>query len=157
MAGVRKSRPNKRPAPATAPAGAFHDPSGPPADRELASALGGADPLWHRFTRDVRVSCGPLVDEWSFSKAFGWTLRLKQPTRVLVYLTPSRSHFLASFALGEKACTALRDADVPSAMLAIIAAAPKYAEGRGVRIPVRTKADLDGVLVIAGIKASTAR
>lgn len=105
----------------------------------------------------VRVSCGPLVDEWSFSKAFGWTLRLKHPARVLVYLTPGASHFLASFALGENACTAIREAGVPAAVLAIIDAAPKYAEGRGVRIPVRTTADLDAVLKIAALKASTSK
>jgi hypothetical protein len=42
-------------------------------------------------------------------------------------------------------------------MLAIIDAAPRYAEGRGVRIPVRTNADLEGVLTIADLKASTTR
>ena len=88
---------------------------------------------------------------------FGWTLRLKQPARVLVYLTPQRSHFLASFALGEKACAAVREAGVPAAILALIDAAPKYAEGRGVRIPVRNKAGLKGILAIAAIKLSTTR
>jgi hypothetical protein len=154
---VRKSKPKTIGTPAKAPAGAFHDPSAPPADRDLAAALGAADALWRRFIHDVRVSCGPLVDQWSFSKAFGWTLRLKQPARVLVYLRPGQAHFLASFALGEKACRAIRDAGVPASMLALIDAAPKFAEGRGVRIPVRTKTDLEGVLKIAGIKAATGR
>jgi len=154
---VRKAKPTKTKTrvPVKAPTGAFHDPSAPPTDRDLAAALGAADPLWRRLIDEVRTSCGPLVDQWSFSKAFGWTLRLKQPARVLVYLTPGPSHFLASFALGEKACHAIRDAGVPGPILAIIDAAPKYAEGRGVRIPVRTKIDLDAVLKIAGIKAST--
>lgn len=154
---MNKTTTAKRGTSAKTQTGAFHDPSAPPADRELIAALGTAGPLWRRFIRDVRVSCGPLADEWSYSKAFGWTLRLKQPARYLVYLTPDRSHFLASFALGEKACQAIREAGVPAAILAIIDAAPKYAEGRGVRIPVRTKADLEGVLTIAGIKAATGK
>lgn len=153
MTAGRKRTPNKTAAPAKAQVGAFHDPSMPPTDRELAAALGAADSLWRRLTHEVRVSCGALVDQWSFSKAFGWTLRLKQPARVLVYLTPSPSHFLASFALGEKACAAIAEAGVPAAILAMIDAAPKHAEGRGVRIPVRTKADLEAVLKIARIKA----
>jgi hypothetical protein len=33
--------------------------------------------------------------------------------------------------------------------------ARKYAEGRGVRIPVRTRKDLEGVETLAGIKAAT--
>lgn len=127
----------------------------PPTDRELAATLGVAAPLWRRCLRQMRVSHGPLVDEWSASKAFGWTLRLKQPARALVHLTPRESHFLASFALGEKACAAAREAGLSAAILAVIDTAPKYAEGRGVRIPVRTKADLEGVLVIAAAKVST--
>lgn len=154
---MRKPKLNQTRATAKAEAGTFHAPSMPPADRDLAAALGPADQLWRRFTHDVRVSCGPLVDEWSFSKTFGWTLRLKQPARVLVYLTPGSSSFLASFALGERACAAIRKAGVPADVLAIIDAAPKYAEGRGVRIPVRTKTDLEAVLKIAGIKATTTR
>jgi hypothetical protein len=150
-----KPRPNKIRAPVKTPAGVFHDPAMPPADSDLAKALGAAESLWRRFTDEMRASCRPLIDEWSFSKAFGWTLRLKQPKRVLVYLTPSRSSFLASFALREKACTAIRRAGVPAAVLALIDAAPKYAEGRGVRIPVRTTTDLEGVLKIARIKAAT--
>ena len=88
LSAVRKPKLNQTRATAKAEAGTFHSPSMPPADRDLAAALGPADQLWRRFTHDVRVSCGPLVDEWSFSKTFGWTLRLKQPARVLVYLTP---------------------------------------------------------------------
>ena len=153
MADSRKRRPGKAGAITTPRAGAFNDPSVPPADRDLARALGAAHPLWRRFTDDLRAACGPLVDQWSFSKAFGWTLRLKQPTRVLVYLTPGPSHFLASFVLGERACQAIREADVPPGILEMIDAAPRYAEGRGVRIPVRTKADLGAVLKIASIKA----
>lgn len=156
MAAVRKSKTKKALVAAKASVGRFHAPS-PPADRELAAALGETDLLWRRFIRQMRVSHGPLVDEWSFSKSFGWTLRLKQPKRVLVYLTPGQGHFLASFALGEKACAAIREAGVPDAIMAVVEAAPKYAEGRGVRIPVRTATDLEGVLAIAAIKVSTTR
>jgi hypothetical protein len=141
----------------TVPADAFRDPSKPPDARQLAALLGPADRLWRLFTGELRAAWAPLADEWSFSKALGWTLRLKQPKRVLVYVTPERSRFLASVVLGEKACKTIADAGVPAAILALIEAAPKYAEGRGVRIPVRTKADVDAVLKIVAIKASTSK
>ena len=67
------------------------------------------------------------------------------------------SPFCGVVPLGEKACAAAREAGIPAAVLAVIDAAPKYAEGRGVRISVRTKADLEGVLVIAAVKISTSR
>jgi uncharacterized protein DUF3788 len=158
MAVARTSKTNRARAAAQAMVGAFQDSCAPPTDRELAAALGVVHPLWIRFISTVRISRGPLVaDEWSFSKTFGWTLRLKQPRRALVHLTPCESGFLASFALGEKACLAARDAEIPAAMLAIIDAAPRYSEGRGVRIPVRTVRDLEGVLRLAEIKASTTK
>ena len=154
---VRKPTPNNTGTAANKQVGGLHDSTTVPSDRQLAATLGAAKPLWSRLATEVRGSCGPLTAEWSFSQAFGWTLRLKQPRRVLVYLTPRRSHFLATFVLGEKACTATRDAGVPASILAMIDAAPKYAEGRGVRIPVRTKRDLDAVLKIASLKVSTSK
>lgn len=77
---------------------------------------------------------------------------MKQKKRIIVYVTPCRAFFLASFALGEKACTVARTAGVSAAILALIDAAPKYAEGRGIRIPVRTKRDLEDVEKLAAIK-----
>lgn len=67
---------------------------------------------------------------------------------------PCRAFFLASFALGEKACLAAHAGGLPSCVLAVIDGAPKYAEGRGVRIPVRSKRDLEGVERLAAIKVA---
>jgi len=97
--------------------------------------------------------CGPLQEEWAFAGAkFGWSQRLKRGKRVIIYLTPCKAHFLASFALGEKACAAARDADLPVRIQSLLADAPKYAEGRGVRIPVRTERDTKAIRILAAIK-----
>jgi hypothetical protein len=54
MAVVRKSKANKARAAAQLPVGAFHDPSAPPAECELAAALGAVHPLSRiRDTEDV--------------------------------------------------------------------------------------------------------
>jgi hypothetical protein len=39
-------------------------------------------------------------------------------------------------------------------MLVVIDGAPKYAEGRGVRIPVRTSRDVDRVESLAALKVA---
>jgi hypothetical protein len=132
---------------------AFDDKATRPGDRALADMLGPAHALWTSLRADLQHAYGPLIEEWNFSgPAYGWSFRLKQKKRALVYMTPCRAHFLASFALGEKACRAAKDSGLPAAVLALIEAAPKYAEGRGVRIPVRTKRDLASVLSLAAIK-----
>ena len=103
----------------------------------------------------MQEAYGPLTEEWNFAgKAFGWSFRLSQPKRVFVYMTPCRAHFLASFVLGEKACQAAHAARLPPQVLALIDGATKYAEGRGLRIPVRAKRDLDVVEALAAIKAA---
>ena len=135
---------------------AFDDKASPPRPRALHEMLGRTSVLWERLKEDLQAAHGPLVEEWAFSgQAYGWSFRLKEKKRTLVYMTPCRAHFLASFALGEKACLAARTARLPSSILALIDQAPKYAEGRGVRIPVRTKRDLAGVEKLAAVKAST--
>jgi hypothetical protein len=72
--------------------------------------------------------------------------------RTIVYMTPCRDHFLASFARGEKACRAAHAAGLAASLLAAIDGAPTYAEGRGVRIPVRNGRDLQDVESLAAMK-----
>lgn len=132
---------------------AFDDKASPPADKPLLETLGRAGPLWTRLRDHLQSTHGPLVEEWGFAgKAYGWSLRLKQRKRAIVYMTPCRGSFLASFALGEKACAAAKAARLPSWLLAIIDEAPRYPEGRGIRIPVRRASDVAGVEKLAAIK-----
>jgi hypothetical protein len=131
----------------------FDDREVPPTEETLAHALGRAAAAWFELRERVLRDCAPLTQEWAFAgPRFGWSFRLKRGKRVIVYMTPSTGHFLASFALGEKACAAARDASLPASILEAIEAAPRYAEGRGVRLPVRTKRDADAVAKVAAIK-----
>jgi hypothetical protein len=135
---------------------AFDDEGSPPDSRTLATMLGRSSAAWLSLQQGLHSRCGPLAEEWGFSgKAYGWSLRLKRAKRTIVYLTPCRGHFLASFALGEKACRAARQAALLPSVLALIEEAPKYAEGRGVRIPVRGRREVASILELAAIKLAT--
>lgn len=129
---------------------AFDDPAAPPGARAVAATLGKAHAAW----KALRASAGPGLEvEWGFSsRSAGWSLRLKDGKRVLLYLTPRAGHFLGSLALGEKAVEAASRADLPPAILAAIAAAPRYAEGRGVRVDVRTVAEARALAALVAIK-----
>jgi hypothetical protein len=70
-------------------------------------------------------------------------------------LHDTQGHFLASFALGEKAVKAAHEDDLPVSVLKIIDNAKKYAEGRGVRIEVKNGRDVRNVEKLATIKMST--
>ena len=92
----------------------------------------------------------PTATVWKFST--GWSLRILHKDRVIVYLTPQQDQFLVSLALGEKAVAAARAANLSAPILSIIDDAPRYAEGRGVRIPVRNSRQLTTLARLACIK-----
>ena len=101
----------------------------------------------------VEADYPPLDQSWGYSgAAWGWALRLKQKKRTIMYLTPCKRYFLVGFALGEKAVRAAHSSSLRKSTLDIIDSAKKYAEGRGVRIEVRTKSDREEIIRLASIK-----
>jgi hypothetical protein len=132
---------------------AFDDKTKPPKESDLAAVLGPAARAWGELEQQIASRFAPLSREWVFSGAkYGWSLRLKRKQRAVLYMTPCARHFRVAFALGEKAAAAARAAGLPDALLAVIESAPKYAEGRAVRLEVRKLSDLKPVVTIAEIK-----
>jgi hypothetical protein len=131
----------------------FADRSRPPREADLAGVLGAAAKPWRDLRAAVMQACAPIEPEWRFTSAStGWGLRLKHGKRVLLYMTPGEGCFLASFALGEKAVEAARAAKLPARVLAVVDAAPRYAEGRGVRFEVRSGALVGAIARLVAIK-----
>lgn len=131
---------------------AFDDKSKPPQTADLAAILGKSLIHWNAL-KEILASRFSLTEEWGYtSKSTGWGLRLRTEKRVVVYMTPCRGYFLASFALGEKAVAAARESGLPDSVLEIIDSAKKYAEGRGVRIEVRSSKDVRNVAKLAVAK-----
>jgi len=124
-----------------------------PSEKELAAALGPAKALWDRL---VAVLAGELEvadQEWkSYSLKAGWSLRLIRRKRVIVYLSPSRGSFIASFALGDRAVKEALASELPAPVVKTIKEATRYAEGTGVRIEVKKSAYVDVIKKLAAIK-----
>jgi hypothetical protein len=125
-----------------------------PDDEELRAALGDSYAAWQWFLNLLDTRIGDLVSVWGHAgERYGWSLRVRQGKRVLVYLTPQRRQFLASLALGEKAVAAARAARLPVAVLRVIEASPRYAEGRGVRFAIKSERQLDALARLVEIKS----
>jgi len=132
---------------------AFDDKTRTPRSEELKETLGRSSALWGQLREHLASEYRPLTEKWIFSGAkWGWSLQLKQKKRTILYMTPCKKHFLVGFVLGEKAVKAAHDSDLPDAMLALIDSATRYVEGRGVRIEVRTRKDLESTKKLAAIK-----
>jgi hypothetical protein len=121
-----------------------------PTDNELASALGAARPVWDRIVATVTDACGPLTQEWKPSKSdFGRMCLLKRGSRTILYLTPGGGTLHVAIVLGGRATAAALAGKLPEKIKALIREARPYAEGRGIRFPVKSAADvrLAGALV----------
>lgn len=130
----------------------FNDKSRPPQDDELRATLGSTFVFWNELKRLIASKFTPMSIEWGFaSKKTGWGLRLKQEKRTILYMTPCKGYFMASFALCEKAVKAAHESNLAVSVLKVIDTA-KYAEGRGVRLEVRSAEDICNVEKVAAIK-----
>lgn len=132
---------------------AFTDKAHQPTEKDLRSVLGRAYTAWVRLIELVSDRIVPISQVWGFTSAStGWGLRLKRKDRVILYMTPCEDHFLVSTALGEKAVIAAHERKLPATVLQAIDAAPKYAEGRGVRLKVRQVREVAALATLAEIK-----
>lgn len=132
---------------------AFDDKSEMPSERSLSETVGRAKALWNELKAHLASRYAPLIEKWNFSgKNYGWGLQLKQNKRTVLYMTPCKGYFLASFALGEKAVQAAHESELSESVLKVIDGARRYAEGRGVRLEVKSKRDLESIKILAAIK-----
>jgi hypothetical protein len=132
---------------------AFIDKVTKPTDKDLAAALGSAKALWDQLVSELAKEHEVTEREWnSYSRKAGWSLRLKRKKRVIVYLAPCHGCFRVAFVLGGKAVKAAREVKLPARVLKIIDEAPQYAEGTGVRLEVKTVADVVVVKRLAAVK-----
>jgi uncharacterized protein DUF3788 len=121
-----------------------------PSERELAAELGCGKKLWDELAAILKEELGVDTQEWnSYSSKAGWSLQLKRKERNIVYLSPHRGCFTASFALGDKALHAARESGLPASTLKTIKEAKKYAEGTAVRITVKAAKDIESVKRLA--------
>lgn len=132
---------------------AFADKRQPPTENDLKRVLGKSFSAWLRLIQLVSDRIAPISQVWGFTSAStGWGLRLKCKDRVILYLTPGEGHFLVSFALGQRAIAAAQTRKLPVALLKAIDSAPRYPEGRGLRLEVRHTREVAALATLAEIK-----
>jgi hypothetical protein len=150
---VKTQKKKAKSRPAVSP-NAFAGKSERPDNDELAAALGPTKSLWDDLTSDLARENQIDVQEWnSYSPKAGWSLRLKHRERTIVYLIPLRGSFQAALVLGDKAVKAAQQSALPAQTRKIIADAPRYAEGTGVRISVNGPEDVSAIKKLARIKS----
>lgn len=135
------------------PPNAFVGKTHAPSRTELEHALGPAAASWNEMVHELEQD-GITAEEWKgvYSHKYGWTLRLKQKSRNIVYLSPCAGCFRVGFILSDRAMEAARKAALPKPVKTQLAHAPKYPEGHGLRLTVNSNKDLAPIRSIARIK-----
>jgi Protein of unknown function (DUF3788) len=133
---------------------AFRAKATQPSEAELAAALGPSSKLWNEFIQWMAAEEGVGTQEWKgiCVNKYGWSLRLKQKSRNIVYLGPGEGCFMVSFVLSDKALQQAKETHLPKAVADTLASASHYPEGNGVRLVVQRASDLDAIRKIATIK-----
>jgi hypothetical protein len=135
---------------------AFDDKLKKPGAGDLKRMLGRTSAHWANLKTHIAAEYAPLDETWNFAGAnWGWSLRLKRKKRTVLYMTPCKGHFLVGFVLGEKVVRTAHDSSLPDSILTVIDDAKKYAEGRGIRIEIRNKKNLEITKKLAAIKMAT--
>lgn len=131
----------------------FTDKTKPPSKKDLATALGKTLILWNEITAFVQGRYPGAINEWNFpGEKYGWSYRIKDKKRAIIYLLPRDNYFKAAFIFGQKAVDAVNNSAISEEIKKELAAAKVYAEGRGIRLDVKTKKSIEDIKRLVEIK-----
>lgn len=126
-----------------------------PDDFMLSAALGDVFGAWINIREYVLQVYPKAAEVWNFTgPKYGWSFRIKDKKRAIIYMLPRDKYFLVAFVFGEKATQDALESSVESGIKTIIESARVYAEGRGFRIEVRNIAIVDDVKKLIHIKVA---
>ena len=133
----------------------FEDKAIMPDNKMLAKALGKSNRLWQDIKKHLKAEYGELIEEWKFyGQKSGWILKMLRKKRNLFFFVPIKDSFQVSFIFGDKAVAAVEKSDLPKKLITELKDARKYAEGRGLRIDVKSSADVENIKKLVEIKVN---
>ena len=136
-------------------ANVFIDKLAKPDDQALVRALGKTYPLWAEIEKHIATTLGKSVEEWKYyGLKSGWTMKTLYKKRNLFFFTACKGYFRIAFVFGDRAVAEILKSDLPKALIEEVTNAKKYAEGRGLRIDVKTRRDVESVKKLIAIKVT---
>lgn len=133
----------------------FEDKAKKPDDNDLSAALGETKALWDQLKSHVMETYPPITEDWKhYGKSSGWTMKLLRKKRNLFFSYPGDGMFTLVFIFGDKAVAAMEKSSVPVHLVEELKATRKYAEGRGLSIPVNNPGDVETAKELIAIKVA---
>ena len=121
----------------------------------LKAALGSTYEIWLILAEFTKKSNPDFTGEWKFaSEKYGWSFRISDRKRVILYLLPRDGYFKAAFVFGKKAVARILESDISVAIKDELRSVKEYAEGRGIRIEVLDRTNLEDLKKLIAFKVS---
>jgi len=131
----------------------FQDKANKPDEQQLIACLGDTYTFWMQLHDYVLEKYPNAIEEWNFpGKKFGWSFRMKDKKRAILYLLPRAKFFKVAFVFGQKALDQILESEISDGIKENLVRARVYAEGRGIRIDVADAARLMDIKKLIVIK-----
>ncbi|MFC1563679.1 DUF3788 family protein [candidate division KSB1 bacterium] len=131
----------------------FTEKTETPDEKKLLSALGDKGDLWKEIIGFINDEYDNIREEWKFYGAkYGWQLKVFYKKRNILFMLPNNNDFMIAFVLSDKAVAAVEESSLPEELKNALRNEKKYMEGRGARIEVKTKDDVEIVKSLVKIK-----
>lgn len=131
----------------------FTDKDQKPVIADLMQPLAETFPLWMKIREFVLEKYPTGLEEWNFPGAkYGWSFRIKDKKRAIVYFLPREGFFKIAFVFGTKAMNEILTSNISEKIKSDLQNAKVYAEGRGVWIEVKDDLNLTDIKKLIEIK-----
>ncbi|MGA2171642.1 MAG: DUF3788 family protein [Sedimentisphaerales bacterium] len=131
----------------------FDNKSKQPTKQMLVKALAKQYQLWTDIAEYVVKKYPKATEEWKYPGVkYGWSFRLKDKKRNIIYMGPRQNHIMVAFVFGDKGFDAVQESSLPQSIKDELRNATKYVEGRGLRLQVRNKTDVANIKTLVDIK-----
>ena len=101
----------------------------------------------------VHLKYPNAIDEWNYpGEKYGWSFRIKDKKRAILYLLPRDKFFKVSFVFGQKANDMILKSRISNTIKSELEAARVYGEGRGIWLEVKDELLLPDIKELIDIK-----
>jgi len=124
-----------------------------PTPSDIKEALGNTYDIWQEFAAFTKRIYPGSSEKWHYTnEKNGWSFRISDKKRVLLYLLPRDGYFKVALVYGQKATDTILNSDIAPSIISEITNAKVYAEGRGIRIDVKDPALIPDIKELIRIK-----
>ena len=126
-----------------------------PENSDLMQVLGTSYKLWEDIKKYVYEKYPAAFEEWNYPGVkYGWSFRLKDKKRAILYFLPREKYFMVAFVFGQKATDIILQSGISDEIKSELENARVYAEGRGIRLTVKNENHLNDIKKLIEIKIS---